>query len=138
MASIVLIGADAALLEGLSQTLAAAGHQSSIALTLGEGMEHALIEPPLIAVIERALVSDALEALHMPLAPGGALVLFHANDVVTAHAPLPRAVHRLTLAELALPLERQRLVAIVGSVESRARNAGRSRTTPSSGHERAL
>ena len=39
--------------------------------------------------------------------------------------PVSHAVQRLTLAELMLPLERQRLVALTHHVEERARQAGR-------------
>ena len=82
----------------------------------------------------------------MQLAPGGAVVLFRSvgddgrdasseqdgsgGDATGAAgaappAALPPALQRTTLAELALPLERHRLVALVQRVEERARRAGR-------------
>ena len=44
-------------------------------------------------------------------------------------AALPPSLQRTTLAELALPLERHRLVALVQSVEERARRTGRSKAS---------
>lgn len=123
MAMILLVGTDAALLEGLAQTLGAVGHRSRIAHSIAEGAEATAGEPALIAVVERAIAAGSSDALRLALQPGGALVLFNAPG--EASSPLGRSVQRLTLAELTLPLERQRLVALVQHVEERARRAGR-------------
>jgi CheY-like chemotaxis protein len=79
MASILLVGGDEALLEGLAQMLAHAGH-----------VPHAAHSVP-----------DAIE--------------------VAASARL----QRLVLADLDLPLERHRLLALVQRVDERARATGR-------------
>ena len=130
---ILLVGTDAALLEGLAQTLGAVGHQSRIAHSVAEAAERCAGDPPLIAVVERALASSG-EALRLPLQPGGALVLYRgAGEVATA--TVPRAVQRLTLAELTLPLERQRLVAIAQHVRERARSTGRGGRPAAEGEE---
>ena len=164
MASIVLIGTDEALLEGLAQTLGAAGHRAERTTSVAEAVRRAADEPPLVVVAERSLAVGtsggsngrvaAADLRRVALAPGGAVVLFRcvstdeagattaaANGVaasVTAAAStmaaLPPALQRTTLAELVLPLERHRLVALVQRVEERARRAGR--TKPSSEPER--
>jgi DNA-binding NtrC family response regulator len=123
MAMILLVGTDAALLEGLAQTLGAVGHRSRIAQSVAEAAEATANEPALIAVVERAIAAGSSDVLRLPLQPGGALVLFKVPGELST--PLGRSVQRLTLAELTLPLERQRLVALVQHVEERARRAGR-------------
>ena len=124
MARIVIIGRDVALVEGLAQTLAATGHQPVLATSVADAIELTAGSPPLLAVIERPLAEGSAEALRVPLAPGGALVLYQ-SDPAVPRVPLSRAVQRLTLAELTLPLERQRLVALAQSVEGRAISTGR-------------
>jgi hypothetical protein len=130
MASIIFIGSDLTLLEGLAQTLAAAGNRVRIAETLHDGSILAAADPPLIAVVERRI---ALETTHggigtpaVALAPGGSVVLYHGTD--DTPIPLPATLQRLTLADLTLPLERQRLVALVHSVDERFRSRGRDQT----------
>ena len=134
MAPIVLIGTDAPLLEGIAQTLGAAGHRTKIARSAEEVVPSQGEDGPLVAIVERALALRDDEAcaalLRIPLAPGGAMLLYR-TGAAAAHAgesaepPLPAPLRRVTLAELTLPLERQRLVALVQHVEERARRAGR-------------
>lgn len=120
MASILLIGTEAALLEGVAQSLAAVGHVPRLATSLAEGGELAAAEPPLVILLSREFASPA--ALRVPLAHGGALLLFHttAEPLGTLAPPLIRAV----LADLALPLERHRLAALVARVVARAAARG--------------
>lgn len=125
MATIVLIGSDAALLEGLAQTLAASGHRACLAATLAEARDMAETSRPLVAVVERALAVQGSEVLGLALAPGGALVLYRTS--ASAESSLSAPLQRATLANLTLPLERQRLVALIQSVEERSRLTGRSR-----------
>jgi hypothetical protein len=122
MAAVLLIGSDVALLEGIAQTLAGAGHRTRLAETATEAEEHAPPTPPLVTVVERAAAEDALP---LPLAPGGALILYRGTDEPAS--PLSAAVQRAVLADLALPLERHRLLALVAYVEERAARTGRSR-----------
>ena len=125
MATILLAGEDAALLEGLVQSLVALGHSPSVALSLAEARETAARgAAPLMAVIDRGFVdATGTEVLGVPLAPGGTLVLYRTpgSSAGTLSPPLQRAV----LADLTLPLERNRLVALVQHVEERARATGR-------------
>jgi hypothetical protein len=112
------------LLEGLAQSFAALGFVPTVAQSVQEGREIAAQNPPLIAVISRVLASPAsTDTLSIPLAPGGALVLFRVvgSPVVTLSPTLQRVV----LADLTLPLERNRLIALVQHVEERAKTTGR-------------
>lgn len=128
MATILLLGTNTALLEGLSQMLANAGHRGVFAHSLGEAMDVGASDRPLLAVIERSLATT--ETLRVPLQAGGAFVIYDPDQHSTD--PLPAAVARATLAKLVLPLERQRLLALVTRVVERSAATGRAnnRTTP--------
>lgn len=120
MAKILLVGTNAPLLEGLSQTLAAVGHDSRIAATMMEANELASADaPPLIAVIERELAMGATDVLRLQLQPGGTLILYRTESdrAAALSAPLQRAC----IADLTLPLERHRLIALVQHIAQRAR-----------------
>lgn len=123
VAKIVLVGTDLALLEGLAQTLAGARHEPVIAATVPEAAALTAEPPPLLAVVERAAF-DGAQTPGLQLAAGGALVVYRTVQG-TAAAPLPPTVQRLVLADLVLPLERQRLIALASHVEQRATRAGR-------------
>ena len=127
MATILLVGTDAPLLEGLSQTLAASGHRTHLALSLTDAAESARTSPPLLAVVQRDLAGNPAEMLRIPLAPGGTFVLFRLGPEAPT-PPLGTALQRAVIADLALPLERQRLIALVGSLSERARRTGRGPT----------
>jgi DNA-binding NtrC family response regulator len=131
---ILLVGSDAALLEGLVQSLAARGYATAVAEGLQEAQECAGAKAPLVAVIERDLAATASNmVLGIPLVRGGALVLFHQRpDEPVLLAP---ALQRVSLADLALPLERNRLLALVQHVEERARATGRQAAERPSGRE---
>ena len=135
-AMILLVGSDAALLEGLAQTLGARGYVTTVTAGLQEAQERAAGQPPLVAVIDRELAATAPGiVLSIPLVRGGALVVFHqrTGEPAILAPPLQRAL----LADLALPLERNRLLALVQHVEERARATGRPHIdTPPSGQER--
>jgi len=131
---ILLVGSDAALLEGLVQTLAARGYMTAVARELQEAQECAVAKTPLVAVIERELAETAPGlVLGIPLVRGGALVTFHQRSEETALLAPP--VQRVLLADLALPLERNRLLALVQHVEERVRATGRQATDARSRRE---
>ena len=123
MAKVVLVGADVALLEGLAQTLLGFGHEVSFATTVGEvAGTHG--DPPAIGVVSAEALLSAGPGATLPLAAGGALIVYG-----TSHADrpvLPTKLQRATLAYLVLPLERHRLTALVQSFETRSRATGRS------------
>src|SRR5213082_4320083 len=119
MPHILLVGTDFSLLEGMAQSLSAQGHGTRVASSFAEARELATTVKPLIAVIEHGMASDsARDVLGLTLAPGGAVVLYRcASDEV---APIPHVLQRHVLAELSLPLERNRLAALVQHVRDRA------------------
>ena len=131
MSTILLVGEDAALLEGLTQSFVAAGHTPRLAHSLREATEIASFEAPLVSIIDRALLAaQPAAALAMPRVAGGALVLY--RTIGSMAVTLPPAVQRSVLADLTLPLERHRLLALVQSVAERAQATGRAskRTAP--------
>jgi DNA-binding NtrC family response regulator len=127
---VLLVGEDAALLEGLSQSFAALGYLPQVVQTLHEARESALASPPLLAVVDGELAAESgADALAIQLAPGGALVLYH--NAVEDRSDISPTLQRAVLAELTLPLERNRLIALAQHVQKRARATGRGkRPTP--------
>lgn len=127
---VLLVGEDGALLEGLSQSLAAVGYVPQVAATLHEAREAAALNAPLLGVVQRELADEASsEALGITLAPGGALVLFHGSAGPVL--PVAPTLQRSVLAVLTLPLERNRLVALAQHVHERVLATGRAgRRTP--------
>jgi DNA-binding NtrC family response regulator len=127
---VLLVGEDAALLEGLSQSFAALGYVPHVVTTLHEARESALATAPLLAVVDGELATESgADALAIQLAPGGALVLYH--NAVDDRPPISPTLQRAVLADLTLPLERNRLIALAQHVQERVRATGRGkRTTP--------
>jgi DNA-binding NtrC family response regulator len=129
MTHILLVGTELPLLEGLAQSFAAQGFAPVVVQSLHDARESAATRPPLIVVASRALAAVAsAEMLSIPLAPGGALVLY--RSVATPLVTLPASVQRGVLADLSLPLERNRLMALVHHVGERARATGRNLRDP--------
>lgn len=122
---ILLAGGNTALLEGLAQALANTGQRVVVAHSLDEA-EELQAPPPVLLVVARGLVSESDPAksfLRGTLAGGSALVTYReAGDTSRA---LPATVARHVLADLVLPLERNRLVALAEHVTTRARTVGR-------------
>lgn len=124
MTRILLVGTEMPLLEGLSQSFAALGFTPMVATTLHDAREMAAQHRPLVAIVSRKLAAESTgEALAIPLSPGGALVLYGA--AATNMVNLSPSMQRSVLADLTLPLERNRLLALVQHVGERARAAGR-------------
>jgi DNA-binding NtrC family response regulator len=128
MATILLAGEDAALLEGLAQLFATLGHSSTVVRTLAEARETSRRLSPLVSVVDRTLLGNE-QTLGLSAAAGGATLLFGQGD--EAPRLLPAQVRRAVLADLTLPLERNRRVALVQRVVDRAETVGRrTRNTP--------
>ena len=123
MTTILIVGSDTALLEGVSQTLVGAGHQVVVGRDIREGLDSLRGARPLVVVVHRDELVNAGAGFRSALAHGGAIIAFNSDE--TEEMSLPFALKRATLAELHLPLERQRLLALIRNVESRARAAGR-------------
>lgn len=122
MASILVVGPDTALIEGVAQTLTGAGNQVSVSSDIPEALDSLGGTRPLLALVQCDELQARGSMLQNIVAQGGAVLAFHCDD---DDSRLPHRVKRSTLAELKLPLERQRLLALVKYVENRARATGR-------------
>src|SRR5688572_7558906 len=101
MTYVMLVGSDVALLEGLAQSLAGLGHRFSVSTSLSEARDAAAAQAPLVLVVDRALASiGGNELLTVPIAPGGARILYRAPS--TLHPNLFPALQRAVLADLTL------------------------------------
>jgi DNA-binding NtrC family response regulator len=127
---VLLVGGDVALLEGLSQAFAAQGYATRVAASLSEAREMAARQSPLLVIVEADLALEAAnDVLSIQPVPGGAVILYHTRP--DDRARLIPALQRSVLAELTLPLERNRLLALAQHVSDRAIATGRSgRRTP--------
>ena len=126
---LLVIGSDDALLEGLAQSLAANGRRVATCQSLDEAAQIAEREPPLLLLVDRTLLGPGTEASlgRVPLSTGGALVTYRSAGTRTPPVSLPPALSRLQIADLELPLERNRLLALAERLDARARQAGRDR-----------
>ena len=124
MSTSLVIGWDEGVLEGIAQALAAAGHRAHVARSIAEAAAVLTEIEPLVTVVERSCAADP-EFARLRFPSGCALVLYR-RDEHPAPA-LPTAVQRLTLADLILPWERQRLSAVVQRLTERAVATGRAR-----------
>ena len=127
MTEILVVGSDPALIEGVVQTLAAADHKVTIASDIPEAILSLGGRRPLVAVVHRAELFSDGTTFRIPLALGGALVVYHQDE--TKPSPLPFPVQRAVMASLELPLERKRLVALIAKVKARAQVTGRAEIT---------
>ncbi|MBK6843372.1 MAG: hypothetical protein IPG88_13890 [Gemmatimonadetes bacterium] len=98
-----------------------------VAHSVEEAEELARQAAPLLVVIDReSVAADSGEAAsRIPLASGGAFVLYRTTSDQVGNLALAHGIARQTLADLALPLERQRLAALAQYVKARAREWAR-------------
>lgn len=124
---LILVGTNDALLEGLAQLLAGAGHRVRVAHAIDEAEEIARQKLPQLVIVDRQMAAreSGKRIAGLPLAPGGAVVLYRTTSDQGSLVALPHTLARLTLADLELPLERQRLIALAQYVAARARESGR-------------
>lgn len=124
MSTTLVIGSDESVLEGIAQVLAAAGHRAHVVRSVAEAVAVMTEIRPYVALVERDLAaSPEFQSFRLPQ---GAALLLYRNDEQPTPA-LPTAVQRLTIADLVLPWERQRLVTIVQRLTERAVASGRTR-----------
>jgi hypothetical protein len=123
MATILLIGTDEALLEGVAQLLAGSGHAISMAHSLSEGRALAVAHPPLAVLVETGIALEDPQGIPAPMSRGGAVLLYRTDERPSVVAP--PSLQRLVLADLALPLERHRLLTLVRCMADRAFVTGR-------------
>ena len=124
MCKVILVGADVALLEGLAQTLVGCGHDVTFAATISEAAAIMAGDDAAIVVASMETLEDAGHGATLPLTANSALIVYgrsHDDQLF-----LPPKLQRATLAHLVLPLERQRLLALVQSFDSRSKTTGRS------------
>ncbi len=120
---VILVGPDSALLEGLAQSFASNGFNPRVVSTLIDACELAMESRPIIALVDRDLaVSMPGDAMSIQLAAGGSLALYHGGD---SAGVTPLRLQRSVVAELVLPLERTRLIALTKSLAGRAEVVGR-------------
>jgi hypothetical protein len=124
VATVILVGANIALLEGLAQTLLGLEHNVLFATTVGEAGVLANDNMPALTVVSSASLEDAGLGATLPLSLGSALIVYGSSHEDQPF--LPTRLQRATLAHLVLPLERHRLVALIQSFASRSRTTGRS------------
>lgn len=136
MAKILLVGSDAALLEGLSQTLNGFGHQVCLASSMSEAPEACRDGVPNIAVVSNEALAAPGSGASLPLSTAGALVVY--TTQATDRPTLPTRLQRATLGHVVLPLERQRLIALIQHFEIRARTTGRGREDRPGADDRAV
>ena len=126
---VLLVGTEAALLEGLAQSFAAQGYSPRVLGSLTEAREIAAATPPLLVVVEQALAAESSgDTASIALAPGGALLVY--RTAADDRTVVPHTLQRLVLAELTLPLERNRLYALAQHVHDRVIATGRSHRRP--------
>jgi hypothetical protein len=131
VAKVMLVGADVALLEGLAQTLLGFGHEVLFAGNIEDASLGLNGELPAMAVISSESLDDVAKGAMVPLTPGGALIVYCKSH--DERPFLPPHLQRATLAQLVLPLERKRLIALVQSFDERSRRTGRTNREESGG-----
>lgn len=134
---VLLVGTDAALLEGLAQSFAAQGYAPRVTTSLPDARDAATAAPPLLVVVDQELASESsADTAAIALAPGGALMVY--RTTAADRTVVPHTLQRLVLAELTLPLERNRLFALAQHVHDRVLATGRSRPRPTPPEQRAI
>ena len=103
--------------------LAHAGHVPHTAHSVHDAIEVAAMSRPLVAIVERNLALANPEVARLPLEGGGSFLMYHSGEAT--RPALAAGLQRLVLAELDLPLERNRLLALVQRIDERTRATGR-------------
>jgi hypothetical protein len=119
VATVILVGSDAALLEGLAQSLVSFDHDVVFAGSIPEIPIES--SRPALLVISAEVLEEAGVGTTLPLSTGSSLIVYG-----TSHNDRPflsPRLQRATLAYLVLPLERHRLVALAHSFDSRSRSS---------------
>ncbi len=128
MANVVLLATDPGVLEALAQTFVGSGHRTLLADDTADLLTIARAAGTTVLVTERSLLLAPEVAERFPARLGAnALIAFHtaeARDDECSPAMAQR-LHRLVLADLCLPQERTRLLALIGAVEQLAERADR-------------
>ncbi len=103
--------------------LAGSGHLTSTAHTLAEGRALAAMQQPLAVLVETRIALSEPQGIPAPMTRGGAVLLYRTDE--SPSSIIPQSLQRLVLADLALPLERHRLLTLVRCMADRALVTGR-------------
>jgi hypothetical protein len=116
---VILVGGDAALLEGLAQSLLSFDHEVVFAGTIPEiPIED---DGRSLLVVSTDVLEESGAGTTIPISAGSSMIVYG-----TSHSDRPflsPRLQRATLAYLVLPLERHRLVALAHSFDSRSRSS---------------
>ena len=124
---VLIVGGECTVQEGVLQAVRAAALRAEWCATADSAREAALESPPTALVVHVDIARDGDAARQIPLKSGGAVILFRDGDQTGASAG--QVFGRTVVAELRLPLERARLVALLSRIVERARITGRDRRT---------
>lgn len=120
---VLVVGTDSVVLEGIVQTLTSSGFRVACAASNDEASLATAEERPLILLVASELTITHPQLLLLPRRAGGAALLWYTTP--GEEPQLSAEVRRQVLAELLLPLERKRLVALARIVVDRAVESGR-------------
>jgi hypothetical protein len=116
---VILVGGDAALLEGLAQSLLSFNHEVVFASSIPEiPVEN---NAPALLVVSTEVLEQTGAGTTIPISPGSAMIVYGSSH--SERPFLSPRLQRATLAYLVLPLERHRLVALAHSFDTRARTS---------------
>lgn len=119
---VLIVGGEPAVQEGVLQAARAAGLTATGCPDIACAREAASESPPVALVLHADLASAGEELRRISLIPGGAVILF--RDAESGGASAGRQYTRSVIAELRLPLERARLIALLKHLVARARVTG--------------
>ena len=120
---VLSVGGSSAVMEGIAQTLASNGFRVASVASADEAVSAVVAESPLVLLLPAELASAHPELLSLPRRDVGATIVW--RDPADSGMPLALSTRRSVLAELTLPLERQRLVSLARHVAARAVELGR-------------
>ena len=126
MTQILLVGTELAVARRAGAVVRRPGFAPIVAQSVHDAREPAAQHPPLIVVVSRALAATAsAETLSIPLAPGGAFVLY--RSVATA---------LVTLSSVGAARRSRRSLASVGAKPAHGARPARRRARPRHGPRR--
>lgn len=125
---VLIVGGDPAVQEGVLQSVRASGLGAEGCADLPCAREAISDGPPVALVVHESLAGAIAELERRAHAPGGAVIVFH--DSSEEQPRSTQSFSRSVIAELVLPLERARLVALLTHIVVRARATGRDRRGP--------
>jgi hypothetical protein len=125
---VLIVGGDPAVQEGVLQSIRAAGLSAEVCPDLSCARDSLEEVSPLALVVHETLASAVSELRHSAPSASSAVILF--RDGTGTRTPFTQSFGRSVIAELTLPLERARLVALLTHIVMRARQTGRDKRSP--------